>query len=135
MTFRALHELVWSIFPASLPTILLFILSLALWASVLAFSPCSLSSEHSRILVHGISTLNLCTEQFLWSMGLCSNATSLVRSYFSYFCVLFIVLPPMTASSIRVCNCLVYHYVLYTYNTYWHVGASQNMCTSEELDE
>lgn len=55
-----------------------------------------------------VCTLNLCTYPFLWSVGLCSNATSLVRPYFFYFCVLFIVsLSPLSASSMRVWTCAV----------------------------
>lgn len=110
MTFQTLHELVWSICPASCPDILLSTLSLALWAYVISFRLC-LSSNHSR---HS-GPKSFPPYPSPGSVSLCSNATSLVRSYFSLFCVFLFIrlmitsLPPLNESSVSVWTCPIYH--------------------------
>lgn len=109
MTFQTLHELVWSICPASFPDILLSTLSLALWAYGISFLLC-LSSSHSR---HS-GPKSFPPYPFPGSVSLCSNATSLVRSYFSLFCMMFIRLMilsllPLNESSVSVWTCPIYH--------------------------
>lgn len=87
MTFKTVRELVQSICPASLSNMCLSTLSLALWAYVISFLLC-LSSSHSK---HS-GPKAFPPYPFPGSVSLCSNATSLVRSYFFLFCVfLFII--------------------------------------------
>lgn len=106
MTFKTLRELVQSICPASFSNILLSTLSLALWAHVLSFLLC-LSSSHSK---HS-GPKSFPPYPFPGFVSLCSNATSLVRSYFFLFCVflLIISLPPLNESSMSVWTCPIYH--------------------------
>lgn len=87
MTFKTVRELVQSICPASLSNMCLSTLSLALWAYVISFLLC-LFSSHSK---HS-GPKAFPPYPFPGSVSLCSNATSLVRSYFFFFCVfLFII--------------------------------------------
>lgn len=88
MTFKTLRVLVQSICPASLSNMCLSTLSLALWAYVISFLLC-LFSSHSK---HS-GPKAFPPYPFPGSVSLCSNATSLVRSYFFLFCVfLFIII-------------------------------------------
>ena len=109
MTFQTLHELLRSICPASFPGIPLSTLSLALWAYGISFLFC-LSSNHSR---HS-GPKSFPPYPFPGSVSLCSNATSLVRSYFSLFSVFLFIrltlsLPPLNESSVSVWTCPIYH--------------------------
>lgn len=124
MPFKALHELVQSICPASLPNILLSTLSLALWAYVISFLSCW-SSGHRHMLVQS------CPHLIHFPGLLVSAQTSLVRSYFSYFCVfLFIIsLPPLSANSVRVWTCPICHcHILYTYKSIPLRRSCQHTC-------